>query len=314
MRGIEAQIRVEELWAEGETGEVKVLTPEEWMPQLQIASDVLNDLRCQADRLHTGYLSGRFRSDRFITVDQLHWTQTPATDFYVRLDPRRRIAEREINATINSTWQSLGLRTARPVPPLPIHYYRLLGAYSPYDSFIRLTFLLIYPHCEFSIRQIQAKFKLVASPLTQELVNKRGSSEYRSGFITMDQELRVLPLLSSDPLIASCPLIGVWVTGLSEPGVYGSDARIWATCTQYITHPQLTHRVSASPDSFLVLHFSVPLTYHQVTLQRASLQWRAHSWSTSLSSPLKDPVLVQFPAVTTELDGLNSTASTYTDS
>jgi len=303
LRTISPSISPSNLWP-ASFGPPRRLGPEPWLPQLTIASDVLNDLRKQADSLLTGYLLGYFQSSQITALEELYWTEAPPADLCIRLDPRRRIADREVQAAIEATHHTLGRRSERSVSPEALHYFRLLGAYNKSAEEVTLSLQLVYPHCVFTLQALSKKVRLVASPLAEELVRRPGS-DIRSGLLTMDQQLRVLPLLSNDPLVLSCPLVGVWVAG-DLP----SDARLWAVCTQYVTHPQLRQRVGNDLNSFLLIDFSKGLACYQASLQRPTAQWQVQVW-TALLSQCKTALTVHFSVPRLQFEaGSLSTAAT----
>lgn len=309
-RAISPSISASRLWP-APCSLARTLSPEPWLPKLTIASDVLNDLRKQADSLLTGYLLGYCQSAQNIALEELCWTEASPADLCIRLDPRRRIADREIEAAIDATKQTIGKRSERPPSPEASYFIRLLGAYSKSEDEVTLSMRLVYPHCAFTLQTLSKKVQLVASPLAKELVLKSASG-YRSGLLTMDQQLRVLPLLANDPLVLSCPLVGVWAKGLDDP-LYDSDARLWAICTQYVTHPQILQRIGNDSNSFLVLDFTNGMACYQASLRRQTAQWQVQAWTTLLSH-CKAAIAVRFSAPRFQLEAeslANSTAATY---
>lgn len=83
--------------------------------------------------------------------------------------------------------------------------------------------LLYFPNVSFKIACIQQPFKLVATPLNN-LVTKRSKSDpsgsgkkpnIKFGFVSLDANQRMLFFMTSDPLAAQIPLIGLWVYGIN---------------------------------------------------------------------------------------------------
>lgn len=89
----------------------------------------------------------------------------------------------------------------------------------------QLTFhkLIYFPNATFKLNLIQQPFKLVGSPLTAYLTRKNSvdgseakkkKSNMTFGFVSMDKNMRMLPIMPNDPLINQVPLLGVWIFGL----------------------------------------------------------------------------------------------------
>ncbi|XP_031551352.1 SCL-interrupting locus protein homolog isoform X2 [Actinia tenebrosa] len=83
-----------------------------------------------------------------------------------------------------------------------------------------------------------------------KLSNVQGTP--KCGFLTMDHTRKLLLLLESDPKAYSLPLIGVWVSGpftIHHP-------YIWACCVRFLHSTVIQERVLASPNTFLLVHYS----------------------------------------------------------
>ena len=54
----------------------------------------------------------------------------------------------------------------------------------------------------------------------------------------MDQTRKLLLVLESDPKVHSLPLVGVWISGVSEI----THPFVWAACLRYVFNPSLKER------------------------------------------------------------------------
>jgi len=127
---------------------------------------------------------------------------------------------------------------------------------------------LIFPNMTFEMGPVNP-LKVVETPLTRSLVaktakgSKKETQSFRTGFLTLDQSKRVLPLECEDEMVSQFALVGIWVSGvnLSNSGTnkYSClfNAKVWAACMRYILWPDIKHRVSPSPNknTFLLVCF-----------------------------------------------------------
>jgi hypothetical protein len=60
-----------------------------------------------------------------------------------------------------------------------------------------------------------------------------------SGYLTMDQARKLLPLLPSEPRAADLPLVGVWVSGVGHP----RHPAVWAALQRFIHNTRLQDKV-----------------------------------------------------------------------
>lgn len=60
-----------------------------------------------------------------------------------------------------------------------------------------------------------------------------------SGFLTLDQARKLLPLMHSEPRTFDLPLVGVWVAGVSHP----RHPAVWAAIQRYLFNANLQEKV-----------------------------------------------------------------------
>jgi len=89
--------------------------------------------------------------------------------------------------------------------------------------------ITLAPNVELQFSQLDAKaIKLVSTPISRLLIGKfseQDGNQYSvsnfdensrfSGYLSLDQDKRVYPLLQSEDLSAQLPLVGLWFYGLA---------------------------------------------------------------------------------------------------
>lgn len=146
---------------------------------------------------------------------------------------------------------------------------------------------LSFPNLDFQLRQIGQPLKFISTPLTLLLTEKSGhdlinnssvlnsssSSIYRNskesllqfGFLTIDQNKRICPLVSSDPLIMELPLIGVWLYGIkinfeeiSMEKKIDETYKVWGLLTEFVknTHFKRKYSYDEINKNFILVAFN----------------------------------------------------------
>ena len=121
-----------------------------------------------------------------------------------------------------------------PVRPIDLAYlnnFRIFIFAEPHSSnaqMVKLHRYIYFPKIDFQLRQISQPFKIVNTPLTSMLTKKSARHDrsgldnlsssskkkkmgLKFGFLTLDQNQRMLPFMASDPISRQVPLIGAWV-------------------------------------------------------------------------------------------------------
>lgn len=144
--------------------------------------------------------------------------------------------------------------------------------YSKNHSYI-LKFSLFFPDVTLKFQPL-APLKLVSTSLCISLTRKDiPTTNFQSGYLTLDQKRRVLPLLINDAQIFKYPLIGVWVSG-NEKEIWNSQL-VWAACVRFIESQSVHERISPDPDKndFLLVHFSPKPVFYEVST-RGKAVWK----------------------------------------
>ena len=86
--------------------------------------------------------------------------------------------------------------------------------------------------------------KLVSAPLSRLLLGKSSNGARRdqkdeneaslklpaSGFITLDSEERVIPLMPQDPFLQETPAVGIWLWNVDDL----RSPYVWSVCTRFV--------------------------------------------------------------------------------
>lgn len=134
------------------------------------------------------------------------------------------------------------------------------------------------------MKQIQP-IKIVANPLSKFLTQKKfiqndvkRQNRYDTGFLTLDEEHRLLPLMENEQLTLKYPIVGVWVYNVPEINLNSNrDSHqnfnksqsfeqiinhplVWAACSRFIFCDQFQSKLSLSEsqNSFLLVCFHGP--------------------------------------------------------
>ena len=148
--------------------------------------------------------------------------------------------------------------------------------------------LTLLPDISITIRPIKG-FAVVTTAMSIKLLQKtqtNNTKKFATGFLTLDQESRVVPLDQSDPKVKVYTLIGIWVSGLEIDSSYIpaedkvqrliqqedhkakslNDPRVLEAILRFIFCNDIKSRMSPPPKpyeknsaSFLLVNFSNPL-------------------------------------------------------
>lgn len=172
---------------------------------------------------------------------------------------------------------------------------------------IGLTRLLYFPSLNFSIQMIQQPFKLVSTPLTHILTKKNPCNSGKNssansfittsnssgrnkktsikfGFLTLDQNHRMCPLMASDPMALQVPLIGVWIFGINYPKsgeneikITSENYLIWGILAEFVKNQNLFEKYAYDErrKNFFLACFSTEENpkFYEVELLKGDNKW-----------------------------------------
>ena len=89
---------------------------------------------------------------------------------------------------------------------------------------------------------------------TQYEVRDVPIDECATGFLTLDEAKRLVPLTETDPKAFEVPVIGVWVAGAKHPAHLG----VWSAMLRFAAHDGFKRKVTSGPDRSFVLAMYPP--------------------------------------------------------
>lgn len=207
---IEPHIVQAGLWPQSQASVSYQLEAKVFMPRLTVASDVLHDIRRRArmKSLETGYLQGYHQTEGNFTVEEVQWLQLPRADLLITLHPKRLITSADLAQARD---RALATSPTNRTPEVS-DFFRYVSTYTAEGEALRLQLAVVYPLCSFQLRRLEKRLKVVNSPLAQQLCGQ-DQDHFCSGYLTMDQSHRLLPIQAGDRGAQTYPLVGIWIAG-----------------------------------------------------------------------------------------------------
>lgn len=228
-RPISLQAGVSELWSRQPQDKRLVLRMQSMLPQFKLTSDVMRALweySIDPDTRLTGVITAfKYSPLHFLSLKatDIIWLRKgenlPSADYLMHLAPQAADSAESLQVedkVFDSMMRSVHRRIERNQGLEPLDICRACIAFTADETTQRLLMKceILYPAITLQFTPISS-LKLVSTPLSSKL-SKGSASKYQSGFLTLDQSGRGLPLLESDPLVLQYPIVGIWVTGIPE--------------------------------------------------------------------------------------------------
>jgi hypothetical protein len=102
------------------------------------------------------------------------------------------------------------------------------------------------------LARLQREWKTEAE--TQYEVRDVPIDECATGFLTLDEAKRLVPLTETDPKAFEVPVVGVWVAGAKHPAHLG----VWSAMLRFAAHGGFKRKVTSGPDRSFVLAMYPP--------------------------------------------------------
>ncbi|XP_057697577.1 SCL-interrupting locus protein homolog isoform X2 [Corythoichthys intestinalis] len=119
------------------------------------------------------------------------------------------------------------------------------------DSF-RLDWSCVCPSVRLDVHPVRP-VPVVPTALLKSLTDA-GRPVRRRGFLTMQENRKLLLLLETDPNAAARPLVGIWLTGVNR----ASNPNVLAWCLRFLFGSALQDRVLSEDGAFLLVLFVSP--------------------------------------------------------
>ena len=100
--------------------------------------------------------------------------------------------------------------------------------------------------------------RVVPSALSEALVQPAVRARPASGYLTMEQTRKLLPLGEGDPKAFEVPLVGVWVAGTAD----AAAPLAWAAAARFASLRDSGRAVTAPNGAFLLLHYAAEPPAH----------------------------------------------------
>lgn len=271
------------------------------LPQVKLTSEVQQALWSLGQGLDprsslTAYLAGsKYSASHYLSVKvtECLMRRPNDIDFAVKTFPRRLespdqlvVRPKELDILWNEVLETIdAYDDDRPLEPLDV--VRAALVFSA-DS-LRLIFKsdLIYPTASFCFTPI-APLKIVSSPLSLKLAKRSSKvAKFQTGFLTLDLNQRLLPLLLSDPLAQKYPLVGIWVTDIPRSNQTNAGSLmhplVWSACVRFVQTRSVKEKISPDPEqySFLCVHFSTKPKFFEVSAAD-EISWKVASFSSQV--------------------------------
>ena len=286
------------LWNRTPQGKAIAIRTSSMVPQFKLTSEALEVMwtvgaGVEARNPLTGFLVGHKLSPKHylsVKLAECQWHISRATrpqgDYSIQLFPVRletpaaemlEIERQEIDAllsTIQTSLDSVGDDVS--LEPLDLCRAAIAFSIDKRNQMLYMKCELVHPSASLHFTPIQP-LKLVSSPLTAQLIQeiKGRKGKFQTGFLTLDQSKRVLPMLVTDPMAYRCGLVGMWATGIPLPSQLLDSSRysalthplVWTAAIRYLQSTTIKDRVSPSPEqnTFLFIHFSANTKFYEVS-------------------------------------------------
>lgn len=290
------------LWTRQATGKSSVLRVSTMVPQVKLTSEVQQALWRLSQGLDsrsskTAYLAGKkYSANHFLSVKVTECVMRKPTDhdFTAKTFPRQLNSPDRLTVKtweLEELWNDVldkidAYDDDRPLEPLDVVTAALVCCAD--NQQLKFKCDLIYPTASFNFTPI-SPLKIVSSPLSLKLAKKSVKvGKFQTGFLTLDLNQRLLPLLLSDPMVQKYPLVGIWVTNIprsSQPSPSSlMHPLVWSACVRFIQTRSVKEKISPDPElySFLCVHFSTKPKFFEVS-STDEISWQVASVSSQVS-------------------------------
>ena len=124
------------------------------------------------------------------------------------------------------------------------------------DGVVRLEAIL--PDMSFQTVRINA-IPIMSTPLSNQLLSQRAPPVEghplldKTGYLTMNQTRKLLPLLEDDSCVSHVPVVGLWVKLRSSGPSALRHPFCWAACVRYLSTAVVQKRVFVASATFLLV-------------------------------------------------------------
>lgn len=213
------------------------------------------------------------------------------------------------------------------VPVEPLHICKSFCGFVALQSPARLVlrFTVLHPSIPLQFTPVP-QVKIVNTSLSVQLVKEtKRTVKFLTGYLTQDQNKRIVVLLPSDPNCGKYPMAGIWATGLPKPTSPVSDKQrnfpflhplIWAAAVRYLQTSALRSRISPSPEThtFLFIYFDPMPRFYEVSVPQGA---EMAGWKTTTVEKvvaIDSPAIISFSNDEEKSDGSVTSSQELGDS
>jgi hypothetical protein len=268
------------------------------LPQITIPANLLKELFSTPKGTKTGlFPTCKLSPTHYLSLTghEIYWPETPnpiPSDFliYIRPTTSSRISDpmyhdEKLLDFFYSNIEKSCFHSHQTLEVLDLCRAMFLFCKDKYLGLL-LRCEILFPHTNLLFSPIQS-LKLVSCPLTKRLIQKEEG--FNRGYLTMDQNSRIVPLDVSDQMVGRYPIVGIWVKGIPMTNSANVNINlvhplVWSACLQFILNKEFKEKVSASPSSccFLFIDFSDKVKFFEVSCQKPPA-WKTTSFSAEVS-------------------------------
>lgn len=190
------------------------------IPILKIAPDVIHEMYIASHSANRtrGWLLGFQDEHLKINIEDIRWESIKKlTNFAFRVRQGSLLHEHysDMLRTLHSlSNENIAKNYQEITPEADNQLFTLSISYQIENDCLKLECGLVYIDISFQLCSI-FPLKIVSTELSRELV-KQKARKFKYGFLTMDQSKRLFPMALQDEMCVKYPLVGVWVTGISN--------------------------------------------------------------------------------------------------
>lgn len=279
-----------ELWDRSVQGKTIGIRIQSMLPQINLTGRLLEVLSSISRERRVGVCTAfKYSPTHYLSLctSEFQWfdhTNLPRADYLIYLKPTalNRIIDHMSHEEklLESFMQSLEKIVSRQqkIEVLDLCRSLIMFTKDKVSQKLLLRCEILFPYINLLFSPV-VPIKFVSSSLIKKLIQIE-DCEFKNGFLTMDQNSRVVPLDFEDKMVCKYPIIGIWVKGVPQTnasckGVNLVHPLVWAACVQFILFNGFKEKVSPCLQTcaFLFVDFSNRPKFYEVSSQKQPT-WR----------------------------------------
>lgn len=286
-----------ELWDRTVQGKTVGIKIQSMLPQFSVNSRVVDVLSNSTRQKRVGICSAfKYSPTHYLSLcaAECAWTDQPGkADYLIYLKPTNLSKiidhlshEEKLLENFQKSLEIL-ISLHKKVEVLDLCRTMAMFTKDKISHKLLLRFEILFPYVNLLFAPISS-IKLVSSVLTKRLIQYQ-TTEFQNGFLTMDQNSRIVPLDFEDKLVMQYPIVGIWVKGIPQTNASNKTFSIvhplvWSACVQFITFNGFKEKISPTVNSFtfLFIDFSNKPRFFEASSQKQPA-WKTTFFSSEIS-------------------------------